>query len=383
MNRRLPSLQIRQSPHKIAKTGFVLNYEARGERLTLGNQDLVQTYSRVDFDPQLSRPLQLSFLQLNPKVAYRYTHWSDTDSGEGTFDGPPTDRQLMEGSLEMRGPSFSRVFDVSMGGYTNRIKHVIGPEVNYLYRTRVDDFLAIPKFDGDDYLVGTNQVTYSLVQRLLAKRPSPSGKLVPYEFFTWRVYQSYYVKIANNQNSFDPNYSSSAFGPSGTPDHNSPIASRIRLRPTPAFSLDLTHEYDVNYKQLRTQTYSMRLGTDRFGLQGTWSRANRLSLNEEERVPVRNTLRGSAHIVVLRDRLTLETSTDYDYVKKQLLQNHAKVEWNVQCCGFAVEYIQYNFNSREERQWRFSVHLADIGDTANFLGNDDHGGRPGGATSLR
>ncbi|HVQ28882.1 MAG TPA: LPS assembly protein LptD, partial [Vicinamibacteria bacterium] len=383
VNRRLPSLQIRQSPKKIAKTGLVLDYEARGERLTLGDQDLVQEYSRLDFNPELSRPLQLTFLQLNPKVAYRYSHWSDTDAGDGTFTGPALDRQLFEGSVEMRGPSFSRVFDTSLGGYTNRIKHVIGPEVNFLYRTRVDDFLAIPKFDGDDYLVGTNQVTYSLVQRLLAKRPSPSGKLVPYEFFNWRVYQTYYVKIANNQNSFDPNYSSSAFGPSGVPDHNSPIASRIRLRPTPALSLDINHEYDVNYKQLRTQTYSLRVGQDRFGLQGTWSRSNRLSEDVALRVPVRDTVRGAARFVVLRDRLILETSTDYDFVRKQLLQAHAKAEWNVQCCGFGVEYIQYNFNSREERQWRFSVHLANIGDTANFLGSDDRAGRPAGVSSFR
>ena len=221
------------------------------------------------------------------------------------------------------------------------------------------------------------------MQRLLAKRPSPSGKLVPYEFFNWRVYQTYYVKIANNQNSFDPNYSSSAFGPSGVPDHNSPIASRIRLRPTPALSLDINHEYDVNYKQLRTQTYSLRVGQDRFGLQGTWSRSNRLSEDVALRVPVRDTVRGAARFVVLRDRLILETSTDYDFVRKQLLQAHAKAEWTVQCCGFGVEYIQYNFNSREERQWRFSVHLANIGDTANFLGSDDRAGRPAGVSSFR
>ena len=257
------------------------------------------------------------------------------------------------------------------------------PEVNFLYRSRVDDFLAIPKFDGDDYLVGTNQVTYSLTQRLLAKRPSPSGKLVPYEFLTWRLYQTYYVKIAENQSSFDPNYSSSAFGPSGTPDHNSPIASRMRFRPTPAFSLDANLEYDVNYKQLRTQTYAVRAGTDRVTLQGSWSHSNRLSLVEAKRVPIRNTVRGAGRLVVLKDRLNLEGSTDYDFVTKKLLQNHLKAEWNVQCCGFAVEYIQYNFNAREERQWRFSVHLANIGDTANFLGNDDHGGRPGGASSMR
>ena len=383
VNRRLPSLQVRQSPRKLGKTGFVLDYEARGERLTLGDQDLVQDYSRFDVAPQLSRPLQLTFLQLNPRVGYRYTRWTDTDAGDGTFTGPSLGRQLLEGSLEMRGPSFSRVFDTSLGGYTNRIKHVIGPEVNFLYRSRVEDFLSIPKFDGDDYLVGTNQVTYSLVQRLLAKRPSPSGKLVPYEFFTWRVYQTYYVKIANNQNSFDPNYSMSAFGPAGTPDHNSPIASRIRFRPTPAFSLDSNLEYDVNYKQLRTQTYAIRAGAERFALQGTWSRSNRLSEDVEKRVPVRNTVRGAGRLVVLKDRLILETSADYDFVRKQLLQTHAKAEWTVQCCGFAVEYIQYNYNARQERQWRFSLHLAGIGDTANFLGNDDRGGRPSGGSSFR
>ena len=383
VNRRLPSLQIRQSPRKLGKTGLVLDYEARGERLTLGDQDLVQSYSRVDAAPQLSFPLQLTFLQLNPRLAYRYTRWSATALGDGTFVGPALGRQLAEGSLEMRGPSFSRVFDVSMGGYTKRIKHVIGPEVNFLYRSRVDDFLAIPKFDGEDYLVGSNQVTYSLSQRLLAKRPSPSGKLVPYEFFTWRLYQTYYVKIAENQNSFDPNYSSSAFGPTGRPDHNSPIASRVRFRPTPAFSLDANLEYDVNYKQLRTQTYAVRAGTERYALQGSWSHSNRLSLDVEKRVPVRNTVRGAGRIVILKDQLTLEGSTDYDFVRKQLLQNHLKAEWNVQCCGFGVEFIQYNFNARVERQWRFSVHLANIGDTANFLGNDDRGGRPGGASSLR
>ena len=47
------------------------------------------------------------------------------------------------------------------------------------YRTAVDDFDAIPKFDGIDHLLGTNQVDYALVQRLLAKRPGPAGSWCP------------------------------------------------------------------------------------------------------------------------------------------------------------------------------------------------------------
>lgn len=384
VNRRLPSFQVRQAPRKIAKTGLVLDYDLRAERLSLGDQDLVQDYSRFDFAPQLSRPLQLSFLQLTPRVGLRYTRWTASDAGDGTFGGPPRERPLAEGSLDLRGPTFSRVFDRGEEAfYTNRIKHVIGPEVSFVWRSPVDDFLSIPKFDGNDYLLGTNQVTYSLVQRLLAKRPGPGGKLVPYEFLTWRIYQTYYVQIGNNQNSFDPNYSSSAFGPEGTPDHNSPIASRVRFRPTPNLSLDVNHEYDVNFNQLRTQGYALRVGGERVALQTTWSLSNRLSEEEEERVRLRNTIRGAGRFVLLKDRLTLEGSGDYDYLRSQLLQTHAKATWTVQCCGFSVEYIHYNFNSRVERQWRFSLQLAGVGDIGNFLGNDDRGGRPGGISPYR
>jgi hypothetical protein len=36
-----------------------------------------------------------------------------------------------------------------------------------------------------------------------------------------------------------------------------------------------------------------------------------------------------------------------------------------------------------ERQWRFSVQLAGVGDIGNFLGNDDRAGRPGGISPFR
>ena len=39
---------------------------------------------------------------------------------------------------------------------------------------------------------------------------------MPYEFFSWRLMQTYYVQIKEGQNDVDPNYSSSAFGPGDT-----------------------------------------------------------------------------------------------------------------------------------------------------------------------
>ena len=48
-----------------------------------------------------------------------------------------------------------------------------------------------------------------------------------------------------------------------------------------------------------------------------------------------------------------------------------------------MEHIRYNFNARVETQWRVSVHLANVGDIGNFLGNNDRGGRTGGISPYR
>ena len=191
--------------------------------------------------PYVSRPFSLSFLEFTPSVRYRYTHYGSSygtsldENGDEVNEiiGPPLDRQFGEAQVEMRGPTFAKVWDTPGFGYSERFKHTIGPEVSWTYRTRVDDFYSIPKFDGNDYFLGTNQIAYSLVQRFFAKRRGPSGKLQPYEFLTWRLMQTYYVQIADGQSNFDPNYSSSAFGPGFKPEHLSPLSRGCKLRPTP------------------------------------------------------------------------------------------------------------------------------------------------------
>ena len=69
------------------------------------------------------------------------------------------------------------------------------------------------------------------MQRLYAKRRGGSGKLEPYEFFNWRVGQTYYLDP--NASLYDPGYNSSAFGPGGDPASFSPLQSPA-LRPTQA-----------------------------------------------------------------------------------------------------------------------------------------------------
>ncbi len=291
--------------------------------------------------------------------------------------GPALDRSFFETQVEMRGPTFARVFDTPGFGYSQRFKHTIGPEVSWTYRTRVEDYSFIPKFDGDDYYLGTDQIAYSLAQRFYAKRRGPTGKSVPYEFFNWRLMQTYYVQIADGQNNFDPNYSSSAFGPGFKPEHLSPLMSRMRLRPTPSFSFDFNVEYDVNFKQVRRTSVSGNIGTPRLMLNGGWTRSVRLAEDPANRDVTSHTLRGNAVIELLPKRLTVEGSADYDLVNDLLWQMRGQVRYSVQCCGFSVEHIRYNWNGRDEVQWRFSLELANIGSMGNFQGVDAAGSRQG------
>ena len=368
VNEHLPTVRLNQSARKIGRTGLVVQWEAFGEQLGYGDEERVERYARYDVHPRVSRPLSLSFLQVAPELKLRFTRYGNSVAEDG-ITGPALDRRYAEVSLETRGPTFSRVFNTPGNFYSDKFKHVIGPEVTWTYRSRIDEFDFIPKFDGNDYYLGTNEVRYSLIQRVLAKRPSRRGdKLEAWDLFTWRVSQTYYVQIAEGQNEFDPNYSSSAFGPGGVPAHLSPLQSRSRFRPSESFSSSFDLEYDVNFGQMRNVSLATTLIQPRFSVQAGWSRALRLAENAEDRVATRNTVRGSGRCAVLPGRLTLEGSADYDYIDKNLVQFTTRVRYDVQCCGFIGEVIQSDYNVKQERQFRFAIELANIGSVGNFMG---------------
>ena len=305
-------------------------------------------------------------------MGYRYTRYGASygvnEDDESAIIGPPINRQFFETQVEMRGPTFAKVWDTPGFSYSERFKHTIGPEVSWTYRTRVEDYNSIPKFDGDDYYLGTNQIAYALVQRFFAKRRGPTGKAEPYEFLTWRLMQTYYVQIADGQNNFDPNYSSSAFGPGFKPEHLSPLMSRVRVRPTPDLSADFDLEYDVNFKQVRRSSVFATLAGPRASLTGGWSRSVRLSEDPAERTVGAHTLRGNAAFELVPEAPLPRGLGRLRPGERRAVQARGQLRYAVQCCGFPVEYIRYNWNGRDEKQWRFNLELANVGSIGNFLG---------------
>jgi len=123
------------------------------------------------------------------------------------------------------------------------------------------------------------------------------------------------------------------------------------------------------------------LGGDRASLTASWNKALQVADLPEDREVIRNFVRGALRIEVLPNRLTFETSANYDFVRKVLLQSVGRLRWEVQCCGFQFETVQFNYNGRDERQWRFNVELANMGSIGNFLG-DQQGGPGKGPTGV-
>jgi LPS-assembly protein len=379
--RHLPQLRISQSPKKIGKTGIAFGYEATAERLSQGSAAagetvVLQEYSRIDIAPELTRSLSLPFLQVTPKALVRYTRYGSSLDEQGGLEGPALDRRFFEGSVDIRGPRLFKIFSLPGDFYSDKFKHTFEPEFLYTYRSAVKAFNSIPSFDYNDQYPGTNQILYGVTNRIYAKRTGPTGQAVTHEVLNWRLSQTYYFDIGQNQGQFDPNYNSAIFarGPGGIPRHQSPIQSSLSFRPTLTSSINYSTEYNPNYKQFTSLSVSARINQPRLTLQAGWSRWVQLAETEAARTPPFDTLRGSGKFALWPNRLTVEGSATYDVLQKLMLQSTARLKYSIQCCGFAVERVNYNTRYRPpESKITFQIELGGIGSVGNFLGDNSAG----------
>jgi len=76
--------------------------------------------------------------------------------------------------------AFSRVFNTPGNFYSDRFKHVLGPEVTYTYRSKFEEFDQIPRFDYLDFF----REDPGIAEMLTHYAPGPSG--------VWRTYDLVY-----------------------------------------------------------------------------------------------------------------------------------------------------------------------------------------------
>lgn len=383
VDERLPSLVLRPLPSPLWG-GVRLELEGSAEQIRYGSEGEVDAWTRYHLAPKLSRPLRLSFLEVSPSVGYHYTRHSRSvlldekgeplrgEDGDLERDGPALTRSFFEASLDVRGPTFARVFDTPGFAYADRFKHTIGPEILWTYRTAPAEVTAVGP-SGERDLAGTSRIDYALVQRFYAKRRGPGGKRTPYEFLSWRLAQPYHVRLGT-----------------GHSERLGPLESDLTFRPTDAYQLESEFTYDVDLRQLSSASLFARAGRPGLFLEVSWtqtrSRTNEATTSttpaatsttlqetgttpeemstslEEASRNKEETLGARLALELLPGRLRFEGQVDCDVARRQLWQARGLVRYSAQCCGFTVEY---NWRRRgggaSDGQWRFSVELANVG----------------------
>ncbi|MGC9949271.1 MAG: LPS assembly protein LptD [Bryobacteraceae bacterium] len=326
--------------------------------------------SRMDFAPQITAALHLGAFHLIPSFTVDETFYGET---QGPSQAPyqddfqrvlPSDflRSAREFKLDLVAPSFARVFN-HKSWLGDKLKHVIEPRATYEYVTGIgQDFNKIIRFDETDLLSNTNQVTFSLTNRLYAKRGDDVS-----EVFSWQVSQARY---------FDP-----TFGGVLVPGLDQRMVLLSQLDLTPFTFLDGPRTYSPVVSALRAQPFwniAFEWRTDydpaRHGIVASMASADWrkgayfISVGHNEvktdsyLLPSEDQIRASFGVGnSTRRGWNAAFVAVYDYKVGVLDYAILQATYNTDCCGFSVQLVRFDFGTRDETQYRFAFAVANLG----------------------
>jgi LPS-assembly protein len=369
----LPSLQFRLYPNRIGESPFYYSLESSMSHLAtsgLINGPQANFY-RADFFPTLSMQLHTPpWLSIRPQVSVRETYYSDalSDSSVANPFGPQTtvkqavQRFYAQGQVEVVGPSFSKVYNESIGGFT-KFKHVIEPRFRYLYTTNVNDQDRIIRFDTVDspFLpIVRNSVEYSLTQRLIGREAGAGGS--SREVASFSLTQS--VSLGNQFTT------ANAGGLSTVPQQGkfTPLVAGLHVNPYSSITLDASATIsNISHQIAQTSLSANLLGTgtraDKY-LSFTWFSSfkeppvNGFSADGSSQIRL-NT--GSS---LLSNRLRADVQLNFDAHKGKFLEQRYLIGGTASCYGVALEYRRYLVyvpTEKPESSIGFSISLKNIG----------------------
>ena len=330
--------------------------------------------SRFDATPTLRAALTTwPFLNVNGTVAYRHTYFTESLDEARRQVPVPFTRRYYDMRADIVGPIFSRVFTPN-NALADRLKHIVEPNVSFQRITSYEGQNRVPFNAGSyDFIVGgVTRINYGLTNRVMVRKTpkeAPAAAAAagaPRELLSVGVTQSYYTDPLASQ--FDLSYQSS-YGQIRPPSSFSPVAVTMRAAPTPFSTGTVRLEYDTKIGRLEgfnavgSTTY--RAAQTSIG----WSTFRR-DLNTLD-----NALNAATTINLAGGRTGGSYFMDWDIGRGYIIQQRWIGFYSAQCCGFAVEYQEFNFRVvdpripvPQDRRFNLSFTLAGIGTFSNFFG---------------
>lgn len=364
----LPTALFRLYPNRIADTPFYLSLESSASHLMTSGLTAAPNanYMRGDLFPTLSMQIRTpAWFSVRPEISARETFYSESlDPMNPTQTVQQSlERFYAQGQVEIVGPSFSRVFNDSLGGFS-KFKHVIEPRFRYLYTSNVNDQDRIIRFDTVDspFLPIGESLEYSLTQRLIGKEAGENGNAREVLSFQLRQTATLSSPVTVAQQT----------ATSG--NRLSPLTAALHVNPYQSITLDATTTLgNLSHKIDQTSLSANLVGTgtqqDKY-LSFTWFASFQHNLPN---VPSVMTSNGSSQIRVntgsslLHDRIRADVQLNFDAKQGTFLEQRYLIGGNASCYGIAFEYrryLVYDPIQRPASSFGLAVSLKNVGTIA-------------------
>lgn len=410
-----PSFFLSGEERQLGNTPLYWSFESAAEGLQqreIGFRT-APLVGRFDLAPSLAMPVQWRGWSFRPDLTLRDTFYTERGSpvGSATATQEALNRKSLEASFELRPPSLSRIFDRPWLG--RKWKHVIEPRMRYEYVTGISNFANILRFDATDVLTNTNEVEYSLVNRIYAKHldpnvkdcdlqgmstlaiggapqvgavpweapPSPDAQPCasgPREILSWEIGQKYFFDptfgnalLSGQRNVFATTADFTGIAFLNEARRFAPVISRLRIETSPRTSTEWDLDYDLKAGRINNSAALVNFHTGRFTVGGgdAFLRVIDNSLG--------TTQPGAGDFHQLRVLLgygqlnkrgfSAASSFGFDANHGSLQYATAQTSYNWDCCGLSLEYRRFALGSvRNENQYRFSFTLANVGAFGNL-----------------
>ncbi len=372
---RLPGLEYTHRPTQIGSTPFYVEMDSSAAHLFVNRGPNLPhgSYEREDLYPTLSLPFKsIPWLSLTAKGSYRWTHYSDSLTPPGgtdrSFTGEGLTRHFWEGQLSMVGPSFSRIFDFSLGPFV-KWKHVIEPRVEYNTRQDIANLEQVPDFDDVDFQAGRSSIKYSLVNRLLAKgggENAPSAQ----EVATLEVSQTYNFR--------DPQF---YLPPGAIPpvlEKREPLNADLRITPAPQYYLETRWNYDTTFSKTVAYSFTAHAsGKDTYA-DLSWNAIRPIvqlpaGTPPPTISPDSDLIRASAGFFIFSKNWRLDTQLNYDARQHRMVDDRSLLTYNGSCYTILLEVRNYRggIGTLPRHDYRLVVNLKNIGTLLDMNGGLD------------
>jgi LPS-assembly protein len=381
--RQTPSASFSGMDRQVGNTPFyfAFDFSATGVGRTEPGFITPQLSERLDFHPEVTlhtKPF-LGF-HVTPSVGLRATHYGTSLRAPGQ----PLNRLLGDFSVDLRPPSFEKVFSHPRWGH--RFKHVIEPDIRYrLVRARDGDSLRdVVRYDELDIFAETNEIEYSLTNSLLFRKDVSEGETKPQarELISWRLSQKYYFDptfggaLAPGQRVvFDPTISLTGFA-FAQGRRLSPVVSVLKFSPFSNYDTELRADFSPSGGGVLNAGITSHLRHGPVGLSVTDFFINRTAALSTPLVPVVSAATiPSFHLLrtvatygnTNRKGFSGAFGLDFNFAQRIAHQAVSQVSYNFGCFALDFEYRRFALGDlRRENQFRIALSLANIGTFGNL-----------------